>query len=348
MTTSKFIQALTKHWFLIGLVLVTIIAAIYPNFGKKNGIIHAEITISYIAVMIIFLISGLSLKTKALKEALLYARLIFVVQFLNLIAIPSIGWAVAKLLQRVSFDDLLAQGLIIALSCPTTISSNVLMTKAAGGNEAAALINAVLGSILGVFITPGLIILFLGRGPLGYSVNFQKVFINLGITVILPLFVGQIIRNVWPFAVETLQQKVSLPYINSSMLLLLVYSVFCDTFAAKDEVFQKVDVGSMVSIIFVDLVLFCMFSGMCFYVSRFSRFEFTKGDSVAIVMCGATKTVALGIPLINVIFEGNKGIGILSIPLLVYHAEQLLVGSILVTRFSDWIKDEKPQDIPLG
>lgn len=59
---------------------------------------------------------------------------------------------------------------------------------------------------------------------------------------------------------------------------------------------------------------------------------------MAIVMCGATKTVALGIPMINIIFGDSELVGILSIPLLIYHAEQLVVGTIIVTLFKKWIK----------
>jgi sodium/bile acid cotransporter 7 len=336
---SAIIDSLKKNWFLIGLVVVTIIAAIFPNIGKKGGYIHAEITISYIAVMVIFFLSGISLKTKALKQAFTYYKMILIVQVISLIAIPLFGYGLKLLLDLTSFDKMLAQGLVIALSCPTTISSNVLMTKAAGGNEAASLTNAVLGSVLGVFMTPALIIIFLGSGPSGYHVDFVNVFRNLGVTVIVPLIIGQILRNFWTSKVEAVQKKVNLSYINSSMLLLLVFSVFCDTFSGKS--FQNVNIGSLILIIFLDLLLFCFFSALSFWVSRLSILGFTKEDSVAVVMCGATKTVALGIPLINVIFEGNPAIGIFSIPLLVYHAEQLFVGSFFVTLFAEWIKKDQ-------
>lgn len=37
---------------------------------------------------------------------------------------------------------------------PPPVSSAVILTKAVGGNEAAAVFNSILGSFLGVFITP--------------------------------------------------------------------------------------------------------------------------------------------------------------------------------------------------
>jgi sodium/bile acid cotransporter 7 len=57
-------------------------------------------------------------------------------------------------------------------------------------------------------------------------------------------------------------------------------------------------------------------------------------------MCAATKTVALGIPMINIIFGNTTVAGIISIPLLIYHAEQLVIGSIFVSWFIKWTAKE--------
>ena len=53
-------------------------------------------------------------------------------------------------------------------------------------------------------------------------------------------------------------------------------------------------------------------------------------DAVAVAMCGATKTLALGMPLISVIYAGNPSAGILALPLIVYHASQILQGNVLI------------------
>lgn len=64
-------------------------------------------------------------------------------------------------------------------------------------------------------------------------------------------------------------------------------------------------------------------------------------DVIASVMCGATKTVAFGIPLINILFSGNPEIGIYSLPLLMYHALQLFAGSFMVVWFGVWRLDQR-------
>lgn len=59
-----------KNWFLIGLFCAIMFAHIEPRIGKKGGILMPEITIKYFAVSLIFLNSGLSLKTEELKHAI--------------------------------------------------------------------------------------------------------------------------------------------------------------------------------------------------------------------------------------------------------------------------------------
>jgi sodium/bile acid cotransporter 7 len=43
------------------------------------------------------------------------------------------------------------------------VSTNVVFTRQAGGSEAVALINAVIGNVIGIFVSPSLLLLYLGR-----------------------------------------------------------------------------------------------------------------------------------------------------------------------------------------
>ncbi|KAI8834431.1 SBF-like CPA transporter family-domain-containing protein [Chytriomyces cf. hyalinus JEL632] len=323
-----------KHWFLEGLAVGIAFAAVWPDLGKKGGYIRSEYSVSYGCVMLIFILSGMSLKSKVLLQSLANWKMHLVVQVISLGLTPAIGLGVGKLLQLSSgFDATLAKGIIIACSTPTTISSNVLMTKQAGGDEAGALTNAVIGNVLGVFISPSLIFAYvgeLGSAPLNYATTFQ----NLAITVIGPLIFGQAIQLIFPNLMPWLQARMNLAILNSCLLLVLVWSVFCNTFS--ENIAEGMNAGSFVAVF------------LSFWISRIPWFAFSRQATVAIVMCAATKTVALGIPLINIIYKGSPLIGIISAPLLVYHAEQLVVGSFLVSWFAKWIareSEERPLEL---
>merc|ERR1712238_86116 len=57
------------------------------------------------------------------------------------------------------------------------------------------------------------------------------------------------------------------------------------------------------------------------------------------------KTVAMGIPLINAIYDGNPAIALYTLPLLIWHPMQLVVGTFLSPRLLAWVVDEKKKKI---
>jgi sodium/bile acid cotransporter 7 len=228
--------------------------------------------------------------------------------------------------------------MVVACSTPTTIASNVLMTKQAGGNEAAALVNAVIGNVFGVFISPLLIVSYLGLASSG-SVSYSSIFLKLTLTIVIPLILGQVVRFFAEEFVTRVQNigkylyitTVNFSYINTTLLLLIVWSVFCDSFASK--VFSTVPPLQTFITCIICETLFIFFSLISFISSKL--FNFTIQDSIATVFCAATKTVALGIPLINVIFTNHPEIGIISLPLLIYHALQLITGAFMIGFFKN-------------
>ena len=78
----------------------------------------------------------------------------FIVAYIMLFEDPVIsaliGWGVASALLKTPMSSGLATGIVICACMPTTVSTNVVLTKSAGGNEAVSLINAVVGNIIGV------------------------------------------------------------------------------------------------------------------------------------------------------------------------------------------------------
>ena len=60
-----------------------------------------------------------------------------------------------------------------------------------------------------------------------------------------------------------------------------------------------------------------------------------------LILCGyfAThhKTLAMGIPLINAIYEGRDDIALLALPLLLWHPIELFCGSAIAPKLGSWI-----------
>jgi sodium/bile acid cotransporter 7 len=49
----------------------------------------------------------------------------------------------------------------------------------------------------------------------------------------------------------------------------------------------------------------------------------------------------MGVPLINAIYENNANVGLYTLPLLIWHPMQLVIGSALAPRIADWVEREE-------
>ncbi|KTF85907.1 hypothetical protein cypCar_00022458 [Cyprinus carpio] len=220
------IARVRKEWFIIGILLVITCAKLAPSVGVKGGPLRPEITITYVAVSVIFFNSGLSLKTEELASALMHVKLHFFVQTFTLVFFPIAIWLLLKVLALTAINEWLLRGLQTVACMPPPVSSAVILTKAVGGNEAAAIFNSAFGSFLGIVFTPLLLLVFLGSSS---SVPFTSIFSQLFMTVVVPLIVGQVCRR---FLRECLdRRKPPFGTVSSVVLLMIIYTTFCDTFS---------------------------------------------------------------------------------------------------------------------
>jgi sodium/bile acid cotransporter 7 len=70
-------------------------------------------------------------------------------------------------------------------------------------------------------------------------------------------------------------------------------------------------------------------------IFHFPIFGLSSEEAKAATFCGAQKTLAFGLPLINTIFDGNMNLAAYCAPLMIMHPLQIVVGSLLVPYLSD-------------
>ncbi|XP_039677807.1 sodium/bile acid cotransporter 7 [Perca fluviatilis] len=275
-----------KEWFIVGIVLVILSAKLQPSVGVRGGPLKPEITIAYVAVSLIFFNSGLSLKTEELTSALLHVRLHLFVQSFTLVFFPLVVWLLLKVLALTAIDQWLLRGLQTVSCMPPPVSSAVILTKAVGGNEAAAIFNSAFGSFLGIVVTPVLLLLFLGSSS---AVPFSSIFSQLFMTVVVPLVLGQVCRG---FFREYLERR-KLPFgaISSVVLLLIIYSTFCDTFSNPNI---ELDPTSLLLVVLIIFSIQISFMLLTFAFTTRSGSGFSPADTVAIMFCSTHKSLTLG------------------------------------------------------
>ncbi|ESO99959.1 hypothetical protein LOTGIDRAFT_112710 [Lottia gigantea] len=324
------IPILRKNWFLFGIVAVIILAKFAPGIGSKGGILYPEITVKYCAVFIIFFNSGISLKTEELAKAVSQVKIHVFVQFFTYCFFPFIIKCLVLLLESlVPFEKLLLDGLLILSCMPPPVSSAVILTRAVGGNEAAAIFNSALGSFLGIFITPALVLELVGSTA---HVPANKILIQLSSTVVLPIVLGQIVRRNHKLWLE--QLHLPLGEIGSGILLLIIYTTFCDTFSHQD---LQVDQFSLVSLVLLIILIQVLLMLLVFYTTTHPAISFHPQDTVALLYCCTHKSLTLGIPIIKIIFGNDDSLSVITISLLIYHPVQILLGGLLVPLVREWL-----------
>ncbi|XP_014666476.1 PREDICTED: sodium/bile acid cotransporter 7-like isoform X2 [Priapulus caudatus] len=313
----SFIDKLRANWFLLGIIIVIVSAKFNPEIGKKGGILKPEVTVKYVAVSVIFFNSGLSLKTEELMKALFNGKLHIFVQCFTLMFIPCFMQAIVAALQLSSINNWLLKGLLVVGCMPPPVSSAVILTKAVGGSEASAIFNSAFGSFLVGVST---------------EVPVVAIFSTLAMTVVVPLLLGQLVR----WCIRDWIQRASIPFgpIGSAILLYIIYTTFCDTFSHGEGLL------SMGDILPIGITVFCIqvvLLSLTFLLCTRGPVAFSPADIVAAMFCATHKSLTLGIPMLKIIYHGDPHLSLISLPLLIYHPTQILLGSSLVPSIRKWM-----------
>lgn len=146
--------------------------------------------------IIVFLISGLVLKTEDIRRALSYWPGIAYGLLAILGLTPLLGFALREL--PLSPPDF-AVGLTVFAAVPTTLGVGEALVRASGGNTALALLLLVSTNALGVAtIPPWLKALLSGVEGLDVSLDALNMFLKLLVTVLVPAVVGKAARELLP------------------------------------------------------------------------------------------------------------------------------------------------------
>lgn len=355
-----------KKWFFIGLGCFIALAHSYPKATE-----HAEI--SYWAVAIIFFISGLSMKSKDLLKNMGHWRAHFTVLTSSFLITSSIIYGICCGIQAAgnpNISDWMLVGLIVTATCPTTVASNVVMTREADGNVLLCLCEVFIGNMLGAFVTPALGQLFLkgawefANPAQGSSIQqvYRQVIMQIGLSVFVPTAVGQVLQNLFLKQVNWCLATFRLNKVGTFMLLLIMWESFCTAF--RQNAFTSVPKESIILIVFFNVGIYLFFTVLCFLYSRpyfllllfpeqpnekstrwykysyniFRPFYYSRQDTVTILLCGPAKTAALGVSLVTSQYGGdNENLGRLLVPLVLYQAEQVFCAGLMTPFFKKWI-----------
>lgn len=308
--------------FIIALLTVVGIAYLLPYPGIKESPFHLD-EIADIGVSVIFLLYGLQLGPEKLKAGLTNTRLHLVIHTSTFILFPIIIISMKPLFSTDFLQQVWLPFFFLA-ALPSTVSSSVVMVSIAQGNIPAAIFNASISSLLGVFITPVWMSLFLEQES--GNIDLSKVIGKLLLQVLLPLVIGLLLHKKFGRFAEAHKKRLKL--FDQSVILLIVYCSFSESF--YEGVFKGFEPIYLLALLAMVTALLFIVYGIVTFTTK--ALHFNREDRITAAFCGSKKSLVHGSVMSKVLFANAANSGLVLLPLMLFHAVQLFIISIIAGR----------------
>lgn len=308
--------------FVIAIALSIVVAYFFPQLGAADSVIPIDL-ISSLGISLIFFFYGLKLSTEAIRSGLKNWKLHVVVQGATFLIFPLLVIAFYPLVKDTSHEVLWLSMLFLA-ALPSTVSSSVVMVSLAKGNIPAAIFNASISGIIGIVITPLWLTSFIQEANI--TTDFSHIYIQLATEILLPLIIGLSLRKFWGEFARKNSRGLSL--FDKSIILLIIYKSFVHSF--EERIFESVSIADLLLMTGLVVVLFFVVYGITGFISK--RLHFNREDQITAQFCGSKKSLVHGTVFSKALFGQSNMLGLMLLPLMLFHAFQILIISVLATR----------------
>lgn len=308
--------------FTILLFATVALATFFPISGHYAEIFQYVTTA---AIAILFFLHGAKLSRETVVQGILHWRLHSMVFLFTFVIFPIIG-----LFAKPVIEPLLGQqlywGFLFLCFLPSTVQSSIAFTSVAKGNVSGAVCSASFSNIIGMFITPVLVSLFI-LGKTQHQFDPTASIIKIVLLLLVPFIGGQILRP-WVFPVMRKIPGIVKTFDQGSILM-VVYGAFSS--AVVEGLWQQVDGLTLFYLLVLCGILLAAIMLLALYLPR--RLHFNREDCITIFFCGSKKTLASGVPMAQILFIGQP-LGMLVLPIMIFHQIQLMVCGIIAAHWA--------------
>ncbi|WP_027020086.1 bile acid:sodium symporter family protein [Corynebacterium sputi] len=264
-----------------------------------------------IAIAFLFFLYGVRLSPREAIDGVRHWKLHLTIMLITFVMFPIIG-----LLMKPTEWFLgtgLYMGILFMCLVPSTVQSSVNFTSIAKGNVAGAVVAASASNLMGIFLTPLLVMALMTRdGELHVD---GSVFFSISLQLLLPFLIGQFTRRwTYKFAASPITKNV-----DRISIAMVVYAAFSQ--GMVDGIWAAVPASSIIFLCVFSVVLVWLLLKITGVIGK--TLHFNRADRITIMFAGSKKSLATGLPMAAVIFAGNAGEIIL--PLMIFHQIQLMM-----------------------
>lgn len=304
---------------LIYLIMAAVVVAIAaPARGTFAEVFS---TATSVAIAVLFFLYGARLSTQEALRGLYHWRLHLLILCFTFVLFPLIGLALRPLTFFLSED--LYLGILFLTLVPSTVQSSVAFTSIAKGNVAGAIVAASVSNLAGVFLTP-LLVFALMNSSAGLRID-ASVFLDIALQLLLPFVLGQVAHR-W---IKDYAAHRATKIVDRGSITMVVYSAF--SAGMVSGAWRSTSPTEVLFLIAFSVALVALMLWLTRASAR--RLGFDRGDTLAVQFCGTKKSLASGLPMASVIF-GGSALGLLILPLMIFHQVQLMMCSWLAARYA--------------
>lgn len=325
----KMLKLLALDRFTILLVAMVLLASFLPISGQA-AVIFGKITT--IAIAVLFFLHGAKLSREAVIEGILHWKLHALVFAVTFVVFPVLGLMAKPILEPL-LGQQLYWGFLFMCFLPSTVQSSIAFTSVAKGNVAAAVCSASFSNLIGMFITPILVSLFI-FGQSKHDYDPTSSIIEITLLLLVPFILGQVLR---PYVFPLMQKMPKIVKVfDQGSILMVVYGAFSGAVVAG--LWHQVSLSTLIYLVLACSVLLTVIMLLALYIPKW--LGFSKADQISIFFCGSKKTLASGVPMAQILFIGQP-LGMIVLPIMIFHQIQLMVCGVIANY---WSKQQQDND----
>ncbi|MBX2951522.1 MAG: bile acid:sodium symporter [Leadbetterella sp.] len=284
-------------------------------------------TLSSAGISLVFFFYGLKLSPASIRSGLSNVRLHLVIQGFTFGVFPLLVWAVRPFFS----SEEMWLGLFFLAALPSTVSSSVVMVSMAGGNMPAAIFNASISGLIGIFVTPLWMSLFIQ----GAGGDMSAIYIKLLYEIVLPITAGLMLQKWLGGHVRRFSSFFT--KFDRAVILLIIYKSFVHSFESR--IFSGIRVPDLLVLFGWILLLFTGVYSLIGFTGR--KLGFNREDRITALFCGTKKSLVHGTVFSKVLWGNAASVGILLLPIMLFHAIQILIIGIIAGRYAREAPAEK-------
>ncbi|MDW5288661.1 bile acid:sodium symporter family protein [Formosa sp. PL04] len=310
--------------FVLAIIATITFAYFFPQWGIEGSGFPIS-TVSSIGFFLIFFFYGLKLSPQQIKSGLFNWKLHVLVQLSTFLLFPLLVLMFYPFVQTEEQHSFWLALLFMA-ALPSTVSSSVVMVSVARGNVPAAIFNASISGIIGILITPLWVGLFIEKG--GAEFDYSTIYLNLILGIVLPVVLGIALQK-FGHALAIKYSK-QLSNFDKSVILLVIYKSFAESF--HDNIFSSIKLLDFVILFVIVIAIFFIIFTIVGFIA--SKLKFSTEDKITAQFCGTKKSLVHGTIFYKILFKNTAASSLVLLPLMIFHASQILIISILASKFA--------------